>query len=411
MDTDPVCFEQAWYSMRNDQITLDGLVDLIVQHFNGIRHPEDEKLDDASVRESARRDLVEASAKVCMADPTCHLPAAQLRTILLVCIKEATVNAEDLKDIDGDSASILTSPAAVQLLVALCITAKKKELAKSLIASLPSPPPRSHLIFDAPGHGYPYCLTAHSALQYHKDNACDVWLQLLDADWALADVRMFRWATSSPVSADAVGLVGALVERGLHPDREIAEHALSSGPMDLIPVILESYKPSDIRDEHKILKAAAVRKSPEEAIAAFKLLFSRGISDINWIDSNTHVEYISRNWPLYDPRGICEMSYSWSPEQTVLHTAIMGGHINTIEWLIGQGATNQVDGWWRDAYNTAIFNDRPEVVELLSKLGVEGSPKLTKFELWDPRRTVDQARELWRAREKPQEEKEGCVFL
>ena len=340
-----------------------------------------------------------------------HHFEAQLRQMLLACTEEATTNVEDLKDIDGDSASILTSPAAIQLLVAFCITAKKKKLAKSLIASLPIPPSRTNLIFDAPEHGYPYCSTAHSALQHHEDNACDVWLELLNSDWAHADAKMFLWAIFSPVTADAVGLVGALVERGLHPDREIAEQALRSGPFDLIPLILEGYKPSDIQDEHKLLKAAAVRKSPEEAIAAFKLIFSQGISDINWIDSNTHVDYISRNWPLSDPRGICEMSYSWSPEQTVLHAAIMGGHLDTIEWLIGQGATNLCDGWGRDAYNTAIFNDRPEVVELLSRLGMKGSPVLTKDQLWDPRRTIDQAQALRRARENPQGEKEGCVFL
>lgn len=100
MDTDPACFEKAWYSMHNDQMTLDGLVDIIVQHFNGIRHPEDEKLDDASVRESARRDLVEASAKVCMGDPTCYLPASRHLGFDFLCsiklIHDVKLNSETL---------------------------------------------------------------------------------------------------------------------------------------------------------------------------------------------------------------------------------------------------------------------------------------------------------------------------
>jgi hypothetical protein len=335
---------------------------------------------------------------------------ALLKPVLLACADRATANAGALKVLHDESDSILTSPSAVQLLVAFSITAKNKELAKSLIASIPAPPPQSHAIFDAIGHGYPNCFTAHPALAHHKDNACDVWLQLLESGWAHADVKMFRWATASIVSADALALATALVDRGLHPDREIAQHALRSGPNDLIPLILDHYKPSTAQDEHELLKAAAVRQPPEEAIAAFELLFSQGISDINWIDKDSHVNHILENWPLGDPRGVCEMSYSWSPEQSVLHAAVMGGHLDTIEWLVGQGAERQYDGWGRDPYNTAKFHDRTDAMELLSKLGMQGKAVLTKVELWDPRRTVDQAQTLRREKLGLGEEKMCVIF-
>lgn len=327
--------------------------------------------------------------------------------MLLICSDRTNTSVADLERVDDEAKSVLASPALVQLLVAFCITIQNKQLAKALIAVCPQLPPSSQAIFGPPEY---HSFRSHTAIEKHKDNACDVWLKLVNAGWVKADKKMFGWVTASPFSEDGVSLAGALVERGLSLERQVAEDALRSGPWGMVPFALEHYTPSGPKDKHILLRNAAVRQPPEEAIAAFQLLFEHGISDLNWMDDDTHVDYILNNWPLGDPRGLCEMSYNWSPEQSVLHSAVMDGHLDTIEWLVRQGAKSQYDGWGRNPHDTARFQKRTEAMELLTRLGIKGTSYINDIRLWDPSNTVQQAMAL-RRKGMPGQTEWGCVVF
>jgi hypothetical protein len=77
METPPECFEQAYYALKNGGITIDALVDLIVKHFDGTRHPQDSKVEEVDIKETSNRDLVGAAARICMADSSCTFPACE----------------------------------------------------------------------------------------------------------------------------------------------------------------------------------------------------------------------------------------------------------------------------------------------------------------------------------------------
>jgi hypothetical protein len=290
-----------------------------------------------------------------------------------------------------DSSAVLENPLAVQLLVVFSMVNRNKALAKSLILALESPPPQARDVFSTPRHIFGTPKVHHPCLPV--DNACDVWTVLLEVGWADVHPMMMHWATACRPPADGVAFADTLLAKGVPVDQEVIETAIREGSCEMIRHLLQHHPPAGPKQEHDLLRYAAERHASTSPSVSevFQTLFDCGIRDINWMDPGEHMHYLLTKMPLFNGREMADEWCYYTPQATLLHAAVLNGSPETIEWLIGQGATIQEDGWGRNPLDTAMYLQREEAAEVLKKLGVEATPK---GQYMDPYGTLEKARKI-----------------
>ena len=138
--------------------------------------------------------------------------------------------------------------------------------------------PRGPLKFgDTEGYG-------HGDLEGQADNGCDLWVDMINAGWAVPRDYMQIWAATSNLPDPGIRLLDTLVRHKIEIQDRIAWFALYQERYDLLAYILKLHTPEDDSQCQDLLRLAA---SHRDGVKYLELLWQHGVNNLNYREASS----------------------------------------------------------------------------------------------------------------------------
>ena len=179
------------------------------------------------------------------------------------------------------------------------------------------------------------------------DNACDIWIAMIRAGWAVPRAYMLRWIARSASTEVGKELLSLLMEHGIEIGDQAAFATLYSKKFELLDYSLTLHTPNEDRWRWEMLNYAASLGS--DGTKYVELLFRHGVDCINWRDPDKR-----ESMPMHRDDRV--------PRRTPLHSAAQVGPPELVERLIKHGAEPFNDYFSMTALDLAKSEGKADVV-------------------------------------------------
>ncbi|KAH7304178.1 hypothetical protein B0I35DRAFT_445638 [Stachybotrys elegans] len=267
------------------------------------------------------------------------------------------LSLDDLRRMDQQAdKGILGDPRLYQILVAAAFQAGNRLLVRQMIHAAP-PPPGVSILFAGvravkstfggiSGYG-------HAALSGQDDNGCDLFVDLINAGWAVPHPDMAVWPIYSQSIQAGKALMNTLVQHNVAIDERPAICAISSQNLDMLDFALQIHTPTDEKTQFYLLLYAAQWPAPPERLKYLEILWNHGVHTLNW--RLTEIKVAVRS-----PDEI-----TW--EKTALHVAVQADDAEMVEWLIQRGAKTFRDKYGKNPFEYAKLRGNKDVLAVFER--------------------------------------------
>ncbi|KFA77453.1 hypothetical protein S40288_10770 [Stachybotrys chartarum IBT 40288] len=344
------CFYHNKYSYADGEITLEEYLQKDLSHvFEGLRHPECERLNDSDVALMARSDMLAGAMIACMLHVDAHPSPAAREVLVKMLLSGPNATLENLRAMDTASdTTLLNTPAFCQLVAAMALQSGNRLLFNDIITNFPPAPGCKH-VFSPENISIreikfgDRTALSHLVFKDQADNGCNVWCAMIAAGWAVPRESLLESAVTSPDLDAGFALLKTLRQHG-HIVRQANIHQSirwghTKMTQHILDLHIQEHGPTLDKQaayDHYLLAAAQSNN-----ITVLALLADMYGADINWrpeAKSNMSYSRDEVEAEVYDGdvRG-----------QSVFQAAANAGSADAVVWLWKHGARD-VPNWHGD---------------------------------------------------------------